>query len=101
MSCLFTKSFMIFKAQCATLAVDISGRPVDRVYVNYHQSMKKPIDKDQLSMKKLFSLNVFIVYVYVNLGRSMLFNFVIDLKSIRLQILVSHTELSTRRLLFQ
>jgi hypothetical protein len=28
---------------------------------------------------------------HVNLGRSMLFNFVIDLKSIRLQILVSHT----------
>ena len=71
---------------------EISGRPVDGVYVNYHQSMKKPIDKDRLSMKKLFSLNVFIVYVYVNLGRSMLFNFVIDLKSIRLQILVSHTE---------
>ena len=71
---------------------EISGRPVDRVCVNYHQSMKKPIDKDRLSMKKLYSLNVFIVYVYVNLGRSMLFNFVIDLKSIRLQILVSHTE---------
>jgi hypothetical protein len=34
---------------------------------------------------------IFIVYVYVNLGRSMLFNVVIDLKSIRLQILVSHT----------
>jgi hypothetical protein len=50
--------------------------------------MQKPIDKDRLSMKKLFSLNlnVFIVYVYVNLGRSILFNFVIDLKSIRLQI---------------
>ena len=67
--------------QCAKLAVD-------RVYVNSHQSMQKPIDKDRLSMKFFFSLNlnVFIVYVYVNLGRSMLFNFVIDLKSIRLQI---------------
>ena len=69
---------------------EISGRPVDRVYVNSHQSMQKPIDEDRLSMKILFSLNVFIVYVYVNLGRSMLFNFVIDLKSIGLQILVSH-----------
>jgi hypothetical protein len=62
----------------------ISGRPVDRVYVNSHQSVQKPIDKDRLSMKKLFSLNVFIVYVFVNLGRSILFNLVIDLKSIRL-----------------
>jgi hypothetical protein len=44
---------------------EISGRPVDRVYVNSHQSMQKHIDKDRLSMKKQFSLNVFIVYVYV------------------------------------
>jgi hypothetical protein len=31
---------------------EISGRPVDRVYVNFHHSMQKPIDKDQLSMEK-------------------------------------------------
>jgi hypothetical protein len=31
---------------------EISGRPVDRVYVNSHQSMQKPIDEDRLSMKK-------------------------------------------------
>jgi hypothetical protein len=47
-------------------------------------------------MKKLYSLNVFIVYVYVNLGRSMLFNFVIDLKSIlwydRVQVLYTYSK---------
>jgi hypothetical protein len=31
---------------------EISGRPVDRVCVNFHHSMQKPIDKDQLSMEK-------------------------------------------------
>ena len=79
--CLYLGMFLYM--QCAKL-------PVDRVYVNSHQSIQKPIDKDRLSMK-FFFLWMFLLSVYASLGRSMLFNFVIDLMSIRLQILVFHT----------